>query len=201
MPIADIDEGFLNGDINCINTKGVNYTDVFRELGIIAESYGFIPYNYGTYEYVRFDLDKLKEYDPKGVDEYYKLHKKDKDIYKENPFNITNLDNCFSVTLYHDKYCYDWEQEAKINHVRYGDGHCYDKLFHDYLEKNNHDLNSKLTYDSENGMFCVYCKNKKDANTVATILSSLYNNEDKMIELIKETKKKYDMHFGMDMYI
>lgn len=72
FPVSDIDEGFISGDLNNTNEKGINYIDVFKKEGIIKESYGFIPYNYGSYEYVKFDLEKLKEYDPKGIDKFYK---------------------------------------------------------------------------------------------------------------------------------
>lgn len=65
--IADMDEGFINGDLNFINRKGVTMVDALKELGIIKESYGLRSYNMGKYEYVKFDLEKLKEYDPDGV--------------------------------------------------------------------------------------------------------------------------------------
>jgi len=68
--IEAIDEGFINGDLNRINHKGINVVDTFKELGIIKESYGFYPYNYGNYEYVKFDLEKLREYDIQGVKEF-----------------------------------------------------------------------------------------------------------------------------------
>ncbi len=34
-----------------------------KDIGIIKKSYGFVKHNYGKYEYVKFDLEKLKEYD------------------------------------------------------------------------------------------------------------------------------------------
>lgn len=65
LPISDNSEGYLNGDIN---NSHFNIIPKLKELGIIKESYGFLPYNMGTYEYVKFDLEKLKEYDSKGID-------------------------------------------------------------------------------------------------------------------------------------
>ena len=44
-----------------------------KKAGIIKESYGFIRYNMGSYEKVRFDLDKIKEYDPEGLKEYLEM--------------------------------------------------------------------------------------------------------------------------------
>ena len=79
-PICDIDEGFINSNLNCKNINGINYIDEFKKEGIIKESYGFIPYNLGTYEYVSFDLDKLKEYDPEGLDKFYKELDKEMEI-------------------------------------------------------------------------------------------------------------------------
>jgi len=68
--IADIDEGFINSDLMYIKRKGINIIDTFKELGIIKESYGLRLYNYSKCEYVKFDLDKLKEYDADGVKNY-----------------------------------------------------------------------------------------------------------------------------------
>lgn len=91
--------------------------------------------------------------------------------------------------------------EKKTNSCCYGDGHCYNDAFHDYLEQKNISLSERLDYDSENGMFCVYCKNLEDANFVATELSNIYKDENKMLELIKNTKIKYQYNFDFDMNI
>lgn len=50
-------------------------------------------------------------------------------------------------------------------------------------------------------MFCVYCKSLEDAKLVATELSTLYNDENKMLELIKNTKEKYQYEFDIDVKI
>lgn len=107
------------------------------------------------------------------------------------PFLISNYDEVskYSVTLDQDDYWYDWLQEIKTKDNRYGDGHCYEEIFNSYLESKFHQLNQKLNYDSENGMFCVYCEDIKDAEEVAYELSCLYKNESKMIELIKKAKE------------
>lgn len=118
------------------------------------------------------------------------------------PFRIMKIDkDTFSVSLDQSDYQYDWLQEKKIEPNYYGDGHCYDDLFRDYLDSNNTNLNSRLDYDSENGMFCVYCKNKKDAEEVCFELSKLYKDEDKMIHLIKDNKQKYDYLFDVKISI
>lgn len=67
------DEGFINGDVNSTDPENINYVTPLKELGIIKKSYGFVKYNLGKYEHVKFDLEKLKEYDPIGVEKYYKV--------------------------------------------------------------------------------------------------------------------------------
>lgn len=114
------------------------------------------------------------------------------------PFKIfKHEDNSYVVYLDQSDYCYDWVDEVKTKSCQYGDGHCYDDAFRDYLEEHFSELNQRLNYDSENGMFCVYCQNKKDANAVAHELSLLYNDESKMLNLIKDTKQKYDYVFDV----
>lgn len=66
--INDIDEGFINSNFDTDN--GRKFIDKLKTMGIIKHSYGFINYNMGSYELVKFDLDKLKEYDKVGVNKY-----------------------------------------------------------------------------------------------------------------------------------
>lgn len=80
MFIYSLDEGFINGDINHINLKGENLIDTLKDLGIIKESYGFVEYNYGSYEHVRFDMDKIREYDPEGLKEFLDKNNINQDI-------------------------------------------------------------------------------------------------------------------------
>lgn len=76
--LRDIDSAFIDGDIN--NTiNGKNIINILKKQDIIKESYGFYNYNLGKYECVKFNLDKLKEYDPKGVKEYLDKYKYDID--------------------------------------------------------------------------------------------------------------------------
>ena len=113
------------------------------------------------------------------------------------PFKIISFkDENFSVLLDQSDYCYDWVNEIKSN-TPYGDGHCYNDAFFEYLEKSSSSLNNKLNYDSENGMFCVYTNDIRIADEVAYKLSNLYKDENKMIELIKETKEKYGYIFDV----
>lgn len=75
--LRDIDCAFIDGDINN-EFNGVNIIDTLKNKGIIEESYGFYNYNLGKYECVKFNLEKLKEYDPNGVKEYldkYEINK------------------------------------------------------------------------------------------------------------------------------
>ena len=114
-----------------------------------------------------------------------------------SPFKIISFkDENFSVLLDQSDYCYDWVNEIKSN-IPYGDGHCYNDAFFEYLEKSSSSLNNKLNYDSENGMFCVYTNDIRIADEVAYKLSNLYKDENKMIELIKETKEKYGYIFDV----
>ena len=119
------------------------------------------------------------------------------------PFDVDHFDDdCpYSVTLYQNDYWYDWVEEKKIKQNKYGDGHCYNDAFNYYLGSNKPDLNNRLQYDSENGMFCVYCRNMQDAEEVAYELSKLYKNEEKMIELIKQIKQVYGYEFEIDIRI
>ena len=112
------------------------------------------------------------------------------------PFKIIEHDDNYSVILDEDDYQYDWLSEVKEKNY-YGDGHCYNNLFNNYLSSNFSKLNKKLKYVSENGMFCVYCKNLFDAEEVAYELSKLYKNKNKMIEWIKCTKENYDYSFDI----
>ena len=100
------------------------------------------------------------------------------------------------LSLDQSEYWYDWNEEIKSDSP-YGDGHCYNDAFYDYLGKVSKTLNSKLNYDSENGMFCVYTDDIRIADEVAYKLSQLYKDEDKMIELIKDTKANYGYVFDV----
>ncbi len=80
MFVSSFDEGFINGDINHVNFKGENLVNNLKDLGIIKESYGFVKYNLGSYEYVKFDMDKIKEYDPKGLKEFLDKNNINQDI-------------------------------------------------------------------------------------------------------------------------
>ena len=39
--------------------------------------FGTMPYNYGMYDMVVFNIEKLKEYDPKGVDQFEQLQEQE----------------------------------------------------------------------------------------------------------------------------
>ena len=116
------------------------------------------------------------------------------------PFNIYEFDSGnISLTLDQEDYNYDWKEELVNDEPYYGDGHCYEDLFKDYIVDNDSKIINKLSFDSENGMFCVYIDDMKTADKVALMLSSLYKDENKMIELIKKTKENYGYKFEINI--
>lgn len=58
-------EGFINS-----YTKSAGLEKILVNKGIIKEVQGTCKYNYGEYDLVTFDIEKLKEYDPEGVEKY-----------------------------------------------------------------------------------------------------------------------------------
>lgn len=146
------------------------------------------------------DYCKEKDYNIQYSDIVYK--QEDYDLFTEwfenaiKPFEIMkHEENKFSVFLSQGYFNYDWVEEVKVDYCHYGDGHCYEDLFRDYLESEFKYLNDRINYDSENGMFCLYCKDIKDAEEVCYELSTLYKDEEKMINLIQATKEKYNYVF------
>lgn len=139
------------------------------------------------------DLKKLGWYTDKEIEEYglIKPLNEAEVIESYKPFRILDHgDGLISITLDQDDFWYDWKNEVKDPSSHWGDGHQYDELFHDYL--NTFSGVSDLDFDSENGMFCVYVHNMKDAKKVATLLSKLYNDESKMIDKIKKLNLQHD---------
>ena len=76
----NLTDTFINDDECFINsyTKSGGLEDKLIKLGVIKKIIRPMKYNMGTYDWVQLDLDKLKEYDPKGVDKY--LNPVDEDI-------------------------------------------------------------------------------------------------------------------------
>lgn len=66
--ILSIGGAFINSNIE-VDNEIVNQ---LKNDGVISDSYGKIKYNYGEYEYVQFDFEKLEEYDKSGVEKYFK---------------------------------------------------------------------------------------------------------------------------------
>lgn len=65
--IQNNSEVFLNSSIN---SNEFDVVDVLKKEKVISESYGFRNYNMGQYEYVKLDLEKLKEFDEEGYNTY-----------------------------------------------------------------------------------------------------------------------------------
>lgn len=65
---VDEDEGFINSI-----TKDSGLEKVLIEVGIVKEVITNVKYNMGKYDLVVFDMEKLKEYDPKGIEKYKEL--------------------------------------------------------------------------------------------------------------------------------
>lgn len=66
--LMGFDEAFISADLDD------KFIDILKRKNIIEESYGKRKYNMGHYEHVRFNLDKLKEYDPEGLEKSLKVY-------------------------------------------------------------------------------------------------------------------------------
>ena len=62
---VDEEEGFINSI-----TKDSGLEQKLIEEGIIKEIITTVKYNMGQYDFVVFDMEKLKEYDPEGMQKY-----------------------------------------------------------------------------------------------------------------------------------
>ena len=65
IPIFNYNEVFINAEC-----KSFGLENKLLEIGIIKDIIKEVPYNYGKYDLVRLDLEKLKEYDPVGFEKY-----------------------------------------------------------------------------------------------------------------------------------
>ena len=70
--INSIDEGFINSSIHDLTTDDFNMIDVLLKEGVISNHFGKCGYNFGSYDYVKFNLDVLKEYDVEGYINFIK---------------------------------------------------------------------------------------------------------------------------------
>lgn len=73
--LLDYDEGFID---SMAKTCGLE-KKLIKE-GIIKEVYGSFKYNLGRYDRVAFNMEKLKEYDPKGIKEYEQVLDEEEEI-------------------------------------------------------------------------------------------------------------------------
>ena len=65
LKIFSYNEVFINAEC-----KSSGLENKLMEIGIIKDVVQEVQYNYGRYDLVRIDLEKLKEYDPKGFEKY-----------------------------------------------------------------------------------------------------------------------------------
>lgn len=71
----DEEEGFINSI-----TKDSGLERELIKKGIIKEVITTVDYNMGRYDMVVFNLEKLKEYDPSGVENYQKLNEIEEEL-------------------------------------------------------------------------------------------------------------------------
>lgn len=69
------DEGFIAPII-----KDFGLEDKLIKKGIIKEIKSTVKYNMGEYDWAVFDMEKLKEYDSVGMEEYKKLVEKEEEF-------------------------------------------------------------------------------------------------------------------------
>lgn len=76
-PYSDITINLPNAFIDMINeayldpiVKDVGLQNALLEAGIIEKVISSDKYNMGTYDFVKFNFEKLKEYDPKGFEKF-----------------------------------------------------------------------------------------------------------------------------------
>lgn len=72
LSINGIDEGFISSNIDILTSDDFNLIDTLKKDGVIITTYGKRGYNFGSYEYVKFNLDVLKEYDNEGYTNFIK---------------------------------------------------------------------------------------------------------------------------------
>lgn len=73
---------FLDSDTAFINelTKDSGLEKKLIKEGVIKKIVGTVKYNYGTYEQVIFNMKKLREYDPEGMEKYEQLVGEEEEI-------------------------------------------------------------------------------------------------------------------------
>lgn len=72
LSINSYDEGFISSNIDILATDDFNLIDTLIKDGIIITKYGKRGYNFGSYEYVKFNMDVLKDYDNEGYTNFIK---------------------------------------------------------------------------------------------------------------------------------
>lgn len=77
LPGFSIDED--EGIINAI-TKDSGLEQKLIKEGIIKEVITTVKYNMGKYDFVVFDMEKLKEYDPKGIEKYQQSFEEEEEL-------------------------------------------------------------------------------------------------------------------------
>lgn len=78
MMLPEENCAFINSSITDSEIGSVIYDTLIKEE-VIDYDYGIYQYNLGKYRLVSFDIEKLKEYDSKGIKKYLE----EKENYKE----------------------------------------------------------------------------------------------------------------------
>ena len=72
LSINGYDEGFISSNVDMLTTDDFNLMDALIKEGIVITTYGKRGYNFGSYEYVKFNMDVLKSYDIEGYTNFIK---------------------------------------------------------------------------------------------------------------------------------
>lgn len=99
---------------------------------------------------------------------------------KIDPFKLMDYnDGNYSITLDQDYYLKDIKINDTGNYYEM-DGHEYENLFKKYIKDDLPYLLGDLDFDSESGMFCVYCHNEQLAQELVYNLAKLYKDSNRM---------------------
>lgn len=106
--------------------------------------------------------------------------------------NIEKLDDCFDLAFYieAEEVMAVGEKLEEINENAYMNGENWGVLLDFYIEKNSPELIGTYEVDAEAGMYAASFENspegEKAAQAMADIIISLVENEDKLLDFVRE---------------